>query len=362
MNENKSLKDWILSANNPATKQLLFLLVVAFVFMWAAAILVQEFYGVAWFAALNAAGSTGLTLILAVLYFRQSKILESQQNLLSAELNRSVRQKHTETLRERVREWHGNIEFDDPDQDPWQRSGDNLPTVTSTSFKSAAGGTASEDGFTAIPTHLRYDRYFRDLLKNHAPELRRKATAIEQLQFEFKQEEAEFEQNFNYLVTKDCGRYTLEPEKYLAEWIFEELVKIKRRSEETFETRRERILAQISTTSEFPDGSVIWIQREIGRQTVAVYGAHYSSEQDLPPREQQDQLIEEVRELIDEMLDAIDSDRPFDEITTAHELLVSGNGAVTDLRHTLVEYDGRLVYPGDCEYLQEAEIRPSEDQ
>ena len=61
------------------------------------------------------------------------------------------------------------------------------------------------------------------------------------------------------------------------------------------------------------------------------------------------------------MLNEIESDRPFDEIQSAAKLLDEGQEAIEDLRHTLVEYDGRLVYSGDCKYLREAEIRPGEE-
>lgn len=359
MTERQGSENRILPADRTATKRFSAVLLAALAVMWVAAILVNRIYGTQWFSALNAAGSVSLTLVLVILYFRQSKILESQQDLLTAELNREVRQEHTETLRKRIREWHGNIDFDDPNQNPWDQPDNNLPSVNIASFESAPRGRVSGgsgDGFSAIPSHLRNDRYFKDLLKNHAPELRKQARAIEYLQFEFEQEKSQFVRNFNHLKSKDTENYTLEHDEYLLEWIFEELIKLNRNSGDDFEETKQKMLDQISESSEYRDGPIIWVRRKRGSISTAVYGAHYSEEEDLPPRDQHDQHVEEVRELVSEALEEIEENSPLDGIKKASKLLIMGSAAVTDLQHKLVEYDGRVVYPGECDYLREAEI------
>ena len=192
--------DWILSADKSAVIRYLFLVIAASAIMWIAATGVQRVYGVEWFPALNATGSVALTAILATLYFRQSKVLESQQELLTAELNRGVREKHTEILRERVQEWHGNIEMELTEEDPLDAPSDNLPSVGRASFKSADPSlslTDSGEAFTAVPSQLKDDRYFRDLIENHATELRTKARRIEVLQSEFEKEKSEFTEEFD---------------------------------------------------------------------------------------------------------------------------------------------------------------------
>lgn len=63
-----------------------------------------------WAAVISGLGSIALTAGLVYLYSRQTSIQEDQQDLLRRELNREVRQGHTETLRKRIRAWHGDID------------------------------------------------------------------------------------------------------------------------------------------------------------------------------------------------------------------------------------------------------------
>lgn len=356
--------DWILSADKSAVIRYLFLVIAASAIMWIAATGVQRVYGVEWFPALNATGSVALTAILATLYFRQSKVLESQQELLTAELNRGVREKHTEILRERVQEWHGNIEMELTEEDPWDAPSDNLPAVGRASFKSADPSLFLTDAgkeFTAVPSQLKNDRYFRDLIENHATELRTKARRIEILQSEFEKVKTEFIEKFDYAKSVEHDQYKLQPSDYTTEWVFEQLVQIERRSVD-FEEVRDRMVSQISETGTHPEEPALWVSKSVGGTSRGVYRANFSSDQDIPPREEWEQVENKIKELFASMLDEVESDAPFDEIQLAAELLNDGASAIDDLRHTLVEYNGRLVYPGDCDYLREAEIRPNEER
>lgn len=361
MANDESLISWVLSANKRVTKRFLFLIVLVFCLTWAIAVPVSVYLGVEWFPVVNAAGSVSLTAVLALLYFHQSQILESQQELLTAELNRDLRENHTETLRERVREWHGNTEIDISDIDPLDTPSDNLPSVGQASFQSVDENglyAFSETEFTAIPSRLKQDYYFQDLLQNHAPELQKQADAIEFIESDFQQVKSKFINDLNHIETKETEQYSLEPTDELSEWIFEELVKVKRYSDPTFDETRERMLDQIGSPREWEDGEVIWIHRDAGSGSFAVYGAQFSSVEDFLPREEQDQIVEEVEELIRSVLTKIEYDRPLERIDRAAELLNKGEKSITDLRYTLIEYDGRVVYPGDCEYLREESIVP----
>lgn len=216
----------------------------------------------------------------------------------------------------------------------------------------------SETEFTAIPSQLTEDYYFQDLLQNHAPELQKQADAIEFIESDFQQVKSRFIDELDYIETRKTEQYSLEPTDELLEWIFEELVKVHRYSDRTFGETRERMLDQIGSPREWEDGAVIWINRDVRSGSFAVYGAHFSSAEDFLPREEQDQIVEEAQQLVRSVLTEIESERPLKRIDRAVKLLNKGEKSITDLRYTLIEYDGRVVYPGDCEYLREESIVP----
>lgn len=316
-----------------------------------------------WLTALNIVVSAVLTAALVILYFKQTRILESQRDLLTHELNREARQQHTETLRERVQIWHGNPNYE-TGETPLDGPDMNLPVVRGASFESAPFNTFAalsrdEEQFQVIPGKLQGDRYLDDLLQNHAPDLKEKKEDIEKLHSQFVSLRNEFKEEYDDDVVLEKEDYVLEPADFLAQWVFELVVMLERGIFEDFEELRERALLDLErgNTGLQTDEPRIWIRVDRGGgSSVAIYGACTDSEDRERRHELSSSAQEDTEEVVKEVLDAIDNNYPYSLAHEGAEVLDEAQEAVAELEQILVEYEGRLIYPGDCEYLEEARI------
>jgi len=323
-------------------------------------LVVEDRYGSEWFSLLNVAVSAALSAALVLLYFRQSTILQSQKELLEAEINRGVRKQHTETLRERVRKWHGNPDREVSDN-PLDQPEKNLPTVGAVSFSSAPSRNEMvfDPGaveFRVIPGELENDRYLRDLLENHAPDLKQQSEQIDELQNRFKQCRKEFDKNFEYGAISQCGQFHLEPADYLSIWFFEHLIRLERGFVDNFDELQDRMIGDLGGTNPHPDEPIVWIMASATRKSEsAVYGARHD-QKDIDLKESRSELVEEVEALVAEMIRDIQSNHPIDTVVEAARILDEGAEAIDELEQMLIEYDGKPIYQGECEYLAEAEV------
>lgn len=342
-------------------KIILYLLVAAVVIL-AIGASVRSYLDDSWLSVVEIAVTGVLSVALVLLYFRQTRILESQKNLLTQELNREARQQHTETLRERVRTWHGDPDgetratIEGPDL--------NLPRVRPASFESAPTGSRpvpyseEEEPFQVIPHQLAGDRYLEDLLQNHALDLRELAEEIVTLHDRFTTFRDEFVQEYEGKVVEKA-EYTLQPDDYLARWIFEYVVMRERGFLEDQEGLIDRALSDLERgeTSIWDEGSTIWVQPAIGgRSYRTIYGAALETDDREELQANRDNAKEDVTGIVEELLDEINDGYPFGLAHDAADTLDDAAIAVDELERTLIEYDGRPIYPGDCEYLQEARL------
>lgn len=327
---------------------------------------IESQYGSEWFSLLNVAVSAALSAALVLLYFRQSTILESQRELLEAEMNRGVREQHTETLRERVREWHGNPDREKPESITDQPS-NNLPSAGFVSFSSAPEPTRissafEESEFRVIPGDLEDDRYLQDLLENHAPELREQKQTIEELKSELDSLRDQFRANFEYDNEAQIDGFKLEPQSFLSIWFFRHLLRLERGATDDFDDLRSRMVSELQNSGHHPDEPIMWIRAEASRSgATAVYGVRYEGEIDPPTGDERSKLTNKVEEIIHEIVDELESDSPHETISRAAEVLSEGDEAIQELEQILIEYDGKPIYSGECEYLREARIQPSSD-
>lgn len=320
-------------------------------------------FGSAGLTILDVIISAILTAALVILYFRQTSILKSQRNLLNQELNREARQQHTETLRKRVRIWHGN-----PDQevaeDLFEGPDSNTPTVQASSFEAAPfnGYTlafAEDEPFRVIPSRLQGDRYLQDLLANHAPDLRETKEEIQQLHARFDSLREEFLAGYDSAPVYEMEEYTLEPDEYFNHWLFRLLVRYERGILEDVSELRERAHTELERggPSLQVEDSRIWIRVDIGGGSkFAIYGADFGTAGQETLQEYRMPVMEEVEERLDDILDRVEHGMPYKSTVEAAEALDEGDAAIERLEQLLVEYDGRPIYPGDCKYLEEARI------
>lgn len=334
-------------------------LFIAWVLLFGLASIVRTEIGNTALNSLDLAISGGLSVALVVLYFRQTQILESQRELITHELNREVRMSHTETLRERVRIWHGDPERKDS-PDPFEASKLNIPQVTRTSFQSAPDGVnralSREETFYVVPYQLQDDRYLTDLLENHAPELNEAKQQIERLQEEFISLRENFITEYDDGVVVDRDAYLLEPSEYLSRWVFEQILLIKRGdrkdTDDIFDIAKSGI--ESAHTSSHPDKPKIWVQTE--RSGKAIYGATIKSGDKDEIRKYQKEIKQDTIDAVREVLDAIDQNPNYRKADKAADVLDEATEAVAELEQLLIEYEGKPVYSGECEYLNEATV------
>lgn len=322
---------------------------------------IQNRYGSDWFSLLNVAVSAALSSALVLLYFRQSTILESQKELLKAEMNRGIREQHTETLRERVRKWHGNPDQEISD-DPVDQPSKNLPFVGTVSFTSAPTPTRisfafEEDEFRVMPQYLENDRYMRDLLENHAPDLKEQAERVVTLKEQLDTHQQEFLSEFDYERETHYDEFRLEPQDYLSRWFFEHLIRLERGLTDDFSELSERMTDEVGSTGHHPDEPAVWIRAEASDiDERAIYGARYDEGECVEWQESRSELVDEVKDVVKSTIEDVEDDYPFETVTQAANTLDESAVAVDELEHILIEYDGKPIYQGDCEYLHEAEI------
>lgn len=341
---------------------LLVLGIVAVVLVFLAIGVYRE-VGAVGLTGLNVVVSGILTAALVILYFQQTDILDSQRELLTQELNRGARQQHTETLRKRVAIWHGDPEMDEPTE-PFDEPTLNLPRVYGATFQSASvnGYThdLDDDSFHVLPIQLRGDRYLTDLLENHAPDLRETAEKITQLHEEFVGLRATFVEEFDEGPARETEEYILEPQDRFGRWLFELLVLLEREQFDDFNELRDRAWAAFERGNNGPhsDKPQLFIRVELrNRISTPVYVATWQEDIDRETiRDHQETVEDEVADIIEDVLDRVELERPYERTVEATETLDAAAEKVYRLENLLVEYHGRPIYPGDCKYLEETQI------
>lgn len=320
-------------------------------------------YGNTGITVLNFVVSGVLTASLVILYFRQTTILESQRDLLTRELNREARQQHTETLRERVRTWHGNPD-NESSLDPIEVPEQTLPRVNQASFESPSTGwgmaaTSVDDTFQVIPDKLQDDRYLEDLLANHAPDLQEAKEEIEGLHERFTALREEFGQEYQDGIIHDDDQRTFKPRDDLAKWIFD--LEVMRERDELHSPLREMALQQIdgAGTATRPDDAQILIKvdrrNKLNQIIYSVKLPEASSDPD-ELRELSGDVKEDAKEVIVGVLEKIDGEYPYELAHEAADTLDEASEAIAELEQILIEYEGRPIYTGDCKYLREARV------
>lgn len=256
-----------------------------------------------WATVISGLGSVALTFGLVYLYWKQ-------QGLLKRELNREMRASHTETLKKRVRAWHGDIDkIGISDEVPMKESSTNLPTVHSASVDSAPAVVnilGEEDEFRVIPESIEDDQYLHDLLDNHAPELEDLKETIENQNEAFKSAQDSFLDECPQGETIETENYTLQPMRRYPEWVFERAVKLHRAHVDTSKGREKDIAESRlrGTNSEDPEKAAIWYS-PISEGGPSTYEAVMMSGDLENHDEFEDEILDQLVELHHKTIDEI---------------------------------------------------------
>ena len=334
-------------------------------------VLILIFAGTAWalggtdgmqFAGVVTSGI--LTAALVALYYNQTTLLEDQIDLRAQEINREVRLNHTETLRQRIYAWLGADEIPrtfDSVEDIIHDSGERLPKVTTTDVEPAEAFVHSFDDateFRVVPINLERDRYFSDLLENHAPELQERKRKINRLYSEFAEHRERFKNDFDGASLNE-GDLRVEPDVYLSDCIFEGIVKTERGRTDSWEDELESIMnvfEEGGNTSPQED-KLRFMQGIRDRRSIYLVTPKDKSVHDVSD----DSAKELAKAALRETVDQINTDEdPYRDAVEAAELLDTLEQEIRELRAELIEYAGRPVFPGDCKYLDEATLGSAE--
>lgn len=308
-----------------------------------------------WTQVIAGLGSVLLTGGLVYLYWQQ-------QNLLKRELNRNVRHQHTETLRKRIRAWHGDIdELGVSDDAGFFSDETNLPKVRGASVEPAdplIEVVGRDTEFRVVPEAIEDDRYLRDLLENHASELQELKKDIEQLYRDFKSTKSDFRGEFADAPRIKTNKYFLNPTPHFDEWIFEKAV-ILNRGYLDIDKERLRAIAEdsLDEATAKPDPAIVSFTADArGNTRVYTYEAQLNSGNLDDLDEYRDEIEEEVLKIYYDAIDNLGSDGIYRHAVEAAQILDEIAEKIEELKSKLVEYEGHPLYMGDCPYLDEATL------
>lgn len=309
-----------------------------------------------WAQVIAGLGSLVLTGGLVYLYWQQ-------QGLLKRELNREVRKSHTETLRKRIRAWHGDIdELGASDDAGFFSDKTNLPRVRGASVQPAPAlvdvvGNDSE--FRVIPQAIEEDRYLRDLLENHAPELRELKGKIERRNQEFEEKKEQFRNEFPAAPSVEKDGYTLEPTQYFDLWVFKSAVTLHRTQLQSDKERLQKIAknsVENESTARPDPATVAYTADSRGSSRVITYEAQLKSGDLDDLSELGDEIEEQVLQLYNDAIEDIGDEGVYRHAVEAATILDEMAETIAELKAKLVEYEGHPLYMGQCPYLDEATL------
>jgi len=304
-----------------------------------------------WQAVISGLGSLVLSGFLVLLYAKQ-------HGLLKRELNREVRKNHTETLRKRIRAWHGDLdEIGGSTDDLFGSDNTKLPSVRRVSVMPAPSSTGDmmvNQEFRVVPERIENDKYLHDLLENHAPDLKNLKQTIEGQYEDLVAARKAFSDEFSVPEPIETDEYTAEPLDQFTRWAFEQAVVYHRGRQDLDEIRaitQEQLDGANSAKSN--PGIAYYKPTQGGGST---YEVDIESDDFTDLDEFEDEVTEQVREIHLEAIDGIGEDGVYQHAVEAAEILDEMEESIEKLRSTLVEYEGHPLYTGDCQYIEEASV------
>lgn len=327
--------------------------VIQFILSW-----LQE-----WSAVVSGLGSLALTTGLVYLYSRQTSIQEEQQDLLTRDLNREVRMAHTETLRKRIRAWHGDMdEIDVKGGGAWFTDETNLPKVTGVGVEPApplVEVVGHDVKFRVVPEALEDDRYLQDLLEHHAHELREVKKEIEQQYDEFANAKESFLQGYSGGPTIKTDVCKLKPRQAFTEWVFDRAVLLSREQRDREKQKMKDIVEDRlrGTNSADPNsGKMYFSASGIDDRGPATYEAIAQSGDYDDLKEKEEEIDTQIVELHWDAIDEIGDGEIYKYPEEAANILDEMAESVEELKAKLVEHEGTPIYQEDCEYVEEVTL------
>lgn len=316
-----------------------------------------------WMTEVDVLSSLLLTGTLVYLYFRQTSIQEGQQDLLKRELNREVRQGHTETLRKRIRAWHGDIDEIGISEGSARFSDEtNLPKVQAVDVKPAPALfqiAGQEPEFRVVPEALEDDRYLKDLLENHAEDLRGLKEEIERQYKDFEGLRNRFVREYPEPPGIEMDEYALQPRSEFSTWVFEKGVSMNRelrgRDKKKIKDIAESRLTGTNSAN-VETGEKFYSPSGIDGAGPSTYEARALSGDFDDLKRIEEEIEAELVEIHSDAIEQIDATPFYVYAIDAAETLDEMAKKVEQLRSKLEEHEGHPIYLEDCEYLEDVTL------
>lgn len=304
-----------------------------------------------WSEVISGLGSLALSAGLVYLYYQQ-------KNLLRRDLNREVRSSHTETLRQRVRIWHGRIENPELNiQNSFPPEG-HLPKVRRASIEPAPPEESlyNDNRFRVVPEILIGDKYLEDLLENHAPELKQTKEEIESLQEDFTSLRSEFIEKFDGGQRIETEEYVISPTSVFSKWVFERAVMVFRENIDDDKDKLCSIAESCVEDEAWRDNDKTVFPGARENQTMGGYKLESKSLKSEDYFNRREEFEDKIKNLLKQHIQEIEQTGVYKLAADAAEILDETDDAIRRLERILVEYEGRPLYSGNCDYIEESRI------
>ena len=316
-----------------------------------------------WSEVVAGLGSIVLTAGLVYLYSRQTSIQEEQQDLLRRDLNREVRMGHTETLRKRIRAWHGDMdEIGVKEGGAWFTDETNLPKVTGVDVEPApplVEVIGQEVDFRVVPEALEDDRYLQDLLENHADDLYELKKEIEQQYEEFDSARKAFYEESPGGPAIKTDDYILQPRETFTEWVFDRAVLLNRKQRDREKQKMKDIVESRLTGTNSADpnsGEKYYSASGVDDRGPATYEASAISGDYGDIEKNEEEIDSRLIEIHWDAIDEIGDGELYEYAIKAAAILDEMAETVEELKAKLVEHEGNPVYQEDCKYVEEVTL------
>lgn len=290
---------------------------------------------------IGAFAGASATLILVAITGWYAYTTRKHVQLANRRMDYDIRRQHSETLRRIVSLWLGNPE----QHEDLNKRSLRIPHVTPTDIQPAPAlaPILGEQEFRVVPETIENDLYLEDLLENHAPDLKETKQEIEQLHSQFIELKSQFVEKYEDTQVVEDLPFPAETSLFFEEWAFERVLYLERgiRDEESLfdivDSAIDRNTEADEDYTRYPGDnrnvvSVIKVSRDV------------------------DEDRELVADAMKETISRLPEQKGYSIGQEAAMVLDKADEECQKLEQLLVEYRGRPMFPGDCEYIAEARM------
>ncbi|SHL68590.1 hypothetical protein [Haladaptatus paucihalophilus] len=292
---------------------------------------------------------TMASIILILVTWKYTQSTRESVDILYKQHRHKQQQEHTEILRKRVEHWLGDRNEKMARAERIPDSG-TLPRVTTTSIESAKGESlyGHDSIFRAAPRFLEEDRYFQDLLDYHASDLRELKDEIEEKHEKFDTLRQQFEAEIINDKVCEILPSGVQPARNFGEWAFCKVLAIERSNNDAsyYADIAKSVAENKYHINDHKDKEVWYFSGDNSTELVVKWNRPSNPKIGKP----------NVGPSLENIVLSLDEHPSYSTGKEAATIMDSIAEDCKELEETLIEYRGRMVYPGDCKYLEESSL------